>query len=109
MPPGRYARPPIVEAIIELRFASEASVSQMERFNRAVRRHYPLTQPAYEVSIKLEVSDDTTKPNMVSEQTFSNYRLTGVDNAQIVLLGSSSLACAQLAPYSGWEKFIAIF
>jgi uncharacterized protein (TIGR04255 family) len=109
MPPGRYARPPIIEAVIEVRFASEIAQPAMERFNRTIRREYPLAEAGYEVSVQLEVGQPSAAPRAISAQKFANFKLTDRDGTDLILLGAAQLASIRLAPYCGWETFLTAF
>ena len=56
MHPRNYAKPPIVEAVIELRFDPGMSESKMAKYVREVRANYPNATSLYEVEIKIDAS-----------------------------------------------------
>jgi uncharacterized protein (TIGR04255 family) len=108
MPAGRYARPPIAEAVIECRFASAVSQATLARFVRNIAREYPATEQTYEISAQLRVVAPDQEPEVRPEQKFSGFKLTGRDQADVVILGLDRIATIRLAPYCGWENFITI-
>ncbi len=108
MPAGRYARPPIAEAVIECRFGSAVSQATLARFVRSAAREYPATELTYEISAQFRVAATGEEPEVRPEQKFSGYKLTGRDQADLVILGLDRIATIRLAPYCGWDNFIAM-
>jgi uncharacterized protein (TIGR04255 family) len=84
-------------------------MQQIERFNRNVRREYPLVETAYDVSVQLQVTEPENAPKAVSEQKFSNFRLTSPNGTDLIMVNQTLFACVNLAPYSGWDVFLAKF
>jgi uncharacterized protein (TIGR04255 family) len=108
MPVGRYARPPIAEAVIECRFGSAVSQATLARFVRNVAREYPAIEQTYEISAQFRVVPTAQEREVRPEQKFSGYKLTGRDQADLVILGLDQIATIRLAPYCGWDNFIEI-
>jgi len=106
MPPGKYARPPITEAVIELRFASGISQSTMDKFVRGVRGEYPTAEPTYEISLQVGMPVAGNEAGTTSKQRFAGYRITGRDEANLIILMPDRLGTVRLAPYCGWEPFL---
>jgi uncharacterized protein (TIGR04255 family) len=106
MPVGRYAKPPITEAVIEFRFGSPISGRSLSRFLRNVAREYPITEQTYAVSAQFRIVGAGQQPQVRPEQTLTGYKLTGRDEADLVLLGFDRIASVRLAPYHGWEDFL---
>ncbi len=104
-----YNRPPVTEAMIELRFANLIGPDELEK----VRKRFLPTYPQYQhirnvgVEINIPVAPDDS-PQTRTNQEFS-HRLTSQDATEIILLQPSSIAIAQLAPYPGWEAFFPRF
>src|SRR5713101_4480347 len=81
----------------------------MARFNRSIRREYPLVEETYDISVQLKVGVSGSAPQAVPEQKFTNFKLTDRDGTGLILLGAAQLASARLAPYCGWDLFFATF
>ncbi len=80
-----------MEAVIEARFASEIAQSVMARFNRSIRREYPLVEETYDISVQLKVGVSGSAPQAVPEQKFTNFKLTDRDGTGLILLGADRL------------------
>jgi uncharacterized protein (TIGR04255 family) len=109
MPPGGYARPPITEAVIEVRFGSGAEPRMLTRFLRSVARQYPTAEQTYEISAQIRIAGAGTDPEVRPEQKFTGYKLTGEDAADLILLGFDKISAIRMAPYYGWENFAEKF
>lgn len=109
MPGQSYNRPPVTEAMIELRFANLIGPNDLEKTRRRFLPSYPQYQHIRNVGIEINipvVPDDS--PQARANQEFS-HRLTSQDATEIIVLQPSSIAVAQLAPYPGWEIFFPRF
>jgi len=107
MPARRYLKPPITEAVIECRFGSALPQPALARFVRNVMTEYPAAEETYEISVQLQVVAVGQKSEAKAEQSFAGYKLTGGDAADLILLGFDRIATIRLAPYDGWENFVA--
>lgn len=98
-----YARPPITEAVIEIRVAGDVSEKVQEKIAQRLKKRYPNIQPLHEVEFKI----DNTGGNVAIKQTQSKgqLRLTSADQADIVLLKARNLLSARLPLYPGWQVF----
>ena len=98
---NRYRRPPITEAVIEVRVEGQVHRETIDKLQKRLMDNYPLCQEAQIVDV--EFSAASTKV----QQQFQGYRLIGKDGADTILITPASIGTARLAPYEGWEKFIA--
>lgn len=105
MPAGPYARPPITEAVIELRFASPIAERSLARFLRATAKEYPTRERTYAVSAQVRVVGSGQPPQIDPSQISTGYKLTGRDAADIILVGYDKIGIVRLAPYCGWDVF----
>lgn len=106
MPPGNYRKPPITEAVIEIKFDGDLSADAMKKFVRAVQRKYPTAEETYRVSVALEVAKPGASPKATPEQKFDGFKLTGSDVTDVTILNANSLIGVRLAPYTGWDRVI---
>ncbi len=95
-----YKRPPITEAVIEVRLDGAITRENVDKVQKRLLETYPFSQETQIVGV--EVSDTSAKV----QQQFQGYRLTNKDGADTILISPSSIASARLAPYEGWEKLI---
>jgi uncharacterized protein (TIGR04255 family) len=106
-----YKRPPITEAVIEIRYAEQVEFGSFERGLSDVKRHYSSDQPWVNYNVTVEVPPANEAPaslTHVSPATFGR-RLASTDETERVLLLPLSFVVAQLAPYPGWDRFFARF
>jgi uncharacterized protein (TIGR04255 family) len=96
-----FARPPIVEAVIERRFANPISPETLESLRHAFEREYPAVSQMNNVSIA--INEPTTQAQV--NQTTVGYRLVKLDGAAVILLTSQSISFSRVAPYLGWHDF----
>src|SRR4051812_15059208 len=97
----RYKRPPITEAVIELRFEPPVERDLLDRANKRLLENYPLA--AENQIINVEVGDAAA----TVQRAFQGYRLTSLDGTAIVTLAPNLIATSRLAPYEGWDPFAA--
>lgn len=106
MHPRNYAKPPIVEAVIELRFDPGMSESKMAKYVREVRANYPNATSLYEVEIKIDASS-TGEPLPNAKQRLTGHKIVGRDETDVIMLSTRALGTVRLAPYEGWNAFLA--
>src|SRR4051794_40990690 len=98
----RYKRPPITEAVVEVRIASSIEQELLEKVKARLMEYYPLP-PQRRFDMQVEVGEQSTKVR----QSASGYRLTSADAAGVVLIGPSAISTSRLPPYEDWDLFIA--
>jgi uncharacterized protein (TIGR04255 family) len=106
MPPGQYARPPITEAVIEIRFDPAVTQGALAKFVNDVRGQYPTVEQGYDVTVELKVSAPGAEPVATPRKEFAGYKITGREGTDLILLSADRLATVRLAPYCGWEQFL---
>jgi uncharacterized protein (TIGR04255 family) len=109
MPPGGYSKPPITEAVIEVRFDTGVQQRLLTKFLQRVAKQYPTAEQTYNISAQIRIGDRDREPEVRPEQKFSGYKLTASDTADVVLLQLDRIATIRLAPYCGWDNFVAVF
>jgi uncharacterized protein (TIGR04255 family) len=107
-----YKRPPITEAVIELRFATALDARDLEKASSSLASIYPDQQSIQNlvgVQLGLESGlDNQALPQMLINQQ-NGYRRLSTDSSELVSLFPESFAVAQLAPYPGWPVFFGRF
>lgn len=95
-----YAHPPITEAVIEVRFRAPVSRSLVDKVARKFRNTYPRQEQLLQLELKV-----SSTPEAVAQP--DGYKLTSEDGADLVLVKPGSISTSRLAPYLGWDAFIA--
>lgn len=103
MPAQKYVRPPIVEAILELRFSASIDRAVMEMMSRELRTNFPNAEQTYNVDFEMKLDKSEKEPEVRPTKTLQGYKLIGKDGADIVLVNVNSLNTIRLAPYEGWD------
>ena len=96
-----YKRPPIFEAIIEIKIEAPIESDLLERVKDQLLEEYP-APPLKTVAVNLEIADE---PKLLRHA--QGYRLSSGDGATLVTIGPNAISTSRLAPYEGWEPFIA--
>lgn len=98
---SNYSRPPIVECVVEFRFTSPRTLSEVEDAQKRLSADLPVVAPTRNLTIK--VSSDATDQKVINEAI--GYRLSSVDGSETILNQTEFLAVAYAAPYPGWIAF----
>src|SRR5712664_269510 len=95
-----YPRPPITEAVLEVRVEGKLSARDMERCVERFRRQYKNVENITEFEINFEDGKPISRPKS------SGFKLTSENAVDLLLLNPSSVASIRLAPYSRWEDLL---
>ncbi|VUX47991.1 conserved hypothetical protein [Candidatus Defluviicoccus seviourii] len=93
-----YPRPPITEAVIELRIAAEIGDREQKKVVERLNRYYPHSQSMQGINLSI----DATGGQVGLQQHMQGYRLSSEDQTDVVLVMPQGIASARLAPYPGW-------
>lgn len=102
-----YAKPPIVEALVELRFAPGQPWTDevLNRLSERLRKEYPGTQQTknrVEVQANLQPGAMATSSRVMFHQVL----FPTADGRALVGVGENLLTVHVLAPYPGWGSFL---
>ena len=99
----KYKRPPITEAVVEVRVEGPIPMETIERVRDRLRQFYPAPeQMLIETNFELRGTEART-----FTPTPAGFRMTAGDGASLVSVGPHSIGTSTLPPYEGWEAFIA--
>jgi uncharacterized protein (TIGR04255 family) len=98
-----YPKPPITEAVIELRFARPSDPAAVDSAARRIRDEYFYQDPENAVQFKLEPATQRAEATTV----WQGIKLSSMDRTDSVFFRSTAFVCSRLAPYTGWEDFCA--
>jgi uncharacterized protein (TIGR04255 family) len=106
-PPSETARfydaPPIVEAVIELRFRDKLGLSGLKKLSRKLATAYP--NEAQQIVRGAHVNFETKDVAFVDEA--QQIRRSTSDEVEIIVLKPDGFSFSRLAPYLGWDSFQA--
>jgi uncharacterized protein (TIGR04255 family) len=99
----QYKRPPITEAVIEIRFEQPLPRPEVDKLQQRFRSEYAFSEDfvAYEVRV------NPAARRADFEEQSSGYKLSSADRADVLLVTSAHVTCSRLAPYVGWDRFRA--
>jgi uncharacterized protein (TIGR04255 family) len=104
IPKAKYQRPPIQEAVCEIRFSMPSPLikEEIERIQSTWTPEYPIQQMVAEQSVELHLAVDRvdTKSTSVGNKLITRSS----DGKNLAQLGSNFLAVNRLNPYVGWEE-----
>lgn len=107
-----YKKPPITEAVIEVRFAEPMELTQREKFIASFAPFYPHQQMIRNLALSVQVppgTDEQPVEQMAQINPQLGHRRSSTDLTEILLLWPTNFIVSQLAPYPGWESFFARF
>jgi uncharacterized protein (TIGR04255 family) len=96
-----FARPPIVEAVIERRYPDPIDLTTIESLRRRFEREYPAVGQLNEMSLAINPVGATPQ---FSQNTIG-YRLTNLAGNTIIVFTTHTTAFSRVAPYPGWQEF----
>lgn len=95
----QYAKAPITEAIIELRYKDPLDQATIEKLAKAFSVEYIFDEPLQNIDIKMGPAGATLEVRWLGK------KLSSLDRTDILVVGVQSFLCSRLAPYTGWEEF----
>jgi len=98
-----YQRPPITEAVIELRFAHAFEQKAVEDAAKrlAADGEYFYQDPEKTVEFKFDAVKETSAQKVVA----TGIKLSSLDRADVLIFRTNSFVCSRLAPYLQWDTF----
>lgn len=99
-----YKRPPIFEAVIELRTMQSITIDKIERLRDKFFESYPLPVQNLQ-GFEANVAGGQIQIAL----PFNGFKMTGSNGDEVAIVGPQVFSISQLAPYCGWERFVARF
>jgi uncharacterized protein (TIGR04255 family) len=95
----QYKRPPIVEAVIEIRLDQPLSRDEVNELLKRLRPDYAFSEPHIAIDVEVDVAGRRTD----FKEKSSGYRLASSDQADVLLVAATHISFSRLAPYLGWD------
>jgi uncharacterized protein (TIGR04255 family) len=96
---GPYARPPIVEAVIDFQFSTPWSVGELERLRERFKSKFPTVEAVQNIQVSWQSTSVSTATNI------TGFKMTAKNAVDLLLIQNKNFASVRLAPYDGWEGF----
>lgn len=102
-----YARPPIIEAVIDIqvKLGSLPEKASFDRIVATLQPAFPVEVNANQVTFNLSVDPATGQPSTTTRHLGTGKRLTSAANDRVLLVQPRGMSLSHLAPYSEWSKF----
>jgi hypothetical protein len=93
-----YPRPPITEAVVELRYEGQLNVRETERVRDRFKPRYPTVEQLQMVEV-LFGEGGTATPKFVP----AGFKMTDKNALDVLMIKTNALGTIRLAPYERWE------
>lgn len=98
-----YDKPPITEAVVEVRTDQLLDARELERCRERFKRQYAKVEVQNEVNVL--VADTGTVSHAVK---IIGYKLTAASAVDVLILQPGVLGTIRLAPYQGFDSLLAV-
>lgn len=103
----QYLHPPIIDAIIELKFATEITEAEKLKISKRFASNYEIVEDVVAQKISVAVnSKSVSTTSLVVERIIKR---SSIDEPHFVQIGDRILNVACGAPYEGWEALFERF
>lgn len=106
-PHREYLHPPIVDAVIELRFADDVGDDVKEKLSKKISAEYELCEKVEAQTISVAFNPETVSATRTVADRI--VRRTKSDSSQSVQIGNRILNVGGNAPYEGWSSLFQRF
>jgi uncharacterized protein (TIGR04255 family) len=96
-----YKRPPITEAVVELRLADPLEIDQVDKIKDRLTDDYPVPP---QILQNISFTAGAGEQNLTTVE-FNGYRLSSADATNVAIIGRQQISASRLAPYTSWEEF----
>lgn len=103
-----YKRPPITEAVIGITFSDPIEAAKLGKADKKFAKNYPQHIAVQKFDVKVHLSQDG-RANADDSRAVDGHRRSSTDADELLVLWPAEFVVSQLAPYPGWEAFIARF
>ncbi|MCL4182304.1 MAG: TIGR04255 family protein [Burkholderiaceae bacterium] len=100
------ARPPIREAIIEIR-SERCELSRITALRDAIVADFPHSQPYRLASAALRLPEERrNRPDLDATAEQIGWRCESADGLEVALIRTDGFSVARVADYPGWDAFV---
>jgi uncharacterized protein (TIGR04255 family) len=96
-----YDAPPVIEALIQFRYAEPVSKAFQSKLLKRLKREY-----ANELALQAVGANVNFEKQEAAFVAEPQSRLSSLDEADVLIVHSTTLTWSRLAPYQGWDTFL---
>ena len=96
-----YTNPPIVEAVIEIRFSESITTKMIEKAKNKFLKEYPFCEELKNVGVHI----DPSRQSSIYQEKSIGYKMTK-ELSDVLLVAENVFAISRLVPYQGWDALI---
>ena len=102
-----YARPPIVEAVLDIRcgYAASTSAEVFAKFLAAHQAAFPEPKDVHSYVAEVTMRPGGASPETAGKATHDGQMATSSDRLEVVRATKQGFRFSRLTPYAGWEAF----
>lgn len=97
-----YLRPPVTEAVIELRYENPVSQSNLEKAAARLEKEYSISENELAQNVTL----DAQAGNAAFSTAWQGLKRSSSDRTEVVIFRTVALVIGHLAPHKGWEHLL---
>jgi uncharacterized protein (TIGR04255 family) len=105
--PTTLARPPITEALVDLRATVDQPPEAFERFARTLAGEFPKLQVRRGISAELRIDQGKLVPPVAEDLGFQGVRLSRQDQSLVLQLRPDGFTLNNLTDYIGGDRLIS--
>jgi uncharacterized protein (TIGR04255 family) len=98
-----YGAPPIVEAVVEVRFSSPVARKKMDQATKRLTHFYAVRTDMKNRTVQFNVAAKVADFTDVGDI----FKVSSAQESESATIGENSITFSQLAPYPGWDVFSA--
>lgn len=103
--PRPLARPPVREAIIEVR-TEPVALERVTALREAIAGGYPNATPFRLASTALRLPEERRGAGVDAASNQTGWRCESADGAEVALIRTDGLSFGRLSAYPGWDPFV---
>jgi uncharacterized protein (TIGR04255 family) len=103
-----YKRSPITEAVIGIMFSEPLEPAKLAKADKKFAKNYPQHTVVQNFDVKVQLGQDG-RVNAEDTRAVVGHRRSSTDADELLVIWPAELVASQLAPYPGWDAFIARF
>lgn len=104
--PQKYPKPPIIEAVLHVRYSSPMTDGELKRIPRLLQSEFPKSKEESEFQLKVRLEKGqptgTPEPSVVDQ----GARLLSDNDQRVVVSRRAAVLFSYHAPYPDWEAFV---
>jgi len=98
-----YKRPPITEAVIEVRFEKKLDRSLVDKAFAKLKGDYPFTEHINVTDVEFNQQGAMLSATLIP--SVLGHKYSSLDRTDVLQITTNFVSSSRMPPYSGWESF----